>query len=478
MLAINRRLIVMAVATGLGGGHASLVLALAPPVDDLKLVASDPVIGDEFGSSASVLGARLVIGTPRDNIFGANSGSAYVFVKDATGMWLEEEKVAPINAMSSANFGASVGMGDGFFVVGAPAHDTNGMFDSGTAYVFEPGVDGWAQVAELIPGDLASKDLMGKSIAVSGDVVVIGAPGDGFFNFVLGKAFVFRRGAQGFWSHEATLFASDAAMNDHFGFSVAIDGDRIVVGADRNDDAGSSSGNAYVFERSPASGQWTEVAKLASDDAAGGDQFGVAVSISGDLVAVGAFRADSGAVTNTGAAYVFRRGASGVWSQDVKLTAGNDSLAADAFGISVAVDGTTVFVGAPTESSPLVSAGRAYVFEEAAGGGWERALTLEPLDGQAGDFFGDEVAFDGRHAVVGSRWDDTTGSNTGSATVYSFVQECFGDLNGDGAIDTADLGLILAGFGNPSLKADLNGDGIVDTADLGLLLGVFGRGCP
>jgi hypothetical protein len=475
MRTFNRALLGIAVVVGCAGGAPA-----ASVVDDLKIIASDPVTGDEFGSEVSIRGAWSVIGAPRDNVFGANSGSAYLFVKGASGLWHEAQKITPGNPASSANFGAGVAMGDGFCVVGAPVQPTNGMFRSGTAYVFTYDGGQWAQTAELVPANLAANDRLGSSAAVSGDVAVIGAPGDGFFDFVLGKAYVYRRNAQGQWAYETTLFASDAAMNDHFGTSVSIDGDRLVVGADRNDDAGDSSGSAYVFERQQPSGQWVEVARLSAIGAAAGDQFGNAVSISGDVVAVAAFRDDAGGVQNTGSVHLYRRGGGGggVWSPVTTVTAGNDSTAYDVFGFSIALSGTGLVVGAPTEASPLVSPGRVYVFEEVVGAGWLRTLALDPIDGEAGDFFGDAVAFDGLRAVAGARWDDTTKVNAGSATVYSFVEECVGDLNGDGLRDTADLGVLISEFGLASPKADLNGDGIVDTADLGQLIGVFGQGCP
>ena len=173
MLTINRGLMGVVVAVGMAGSAP----ALGPMADDLKLIASDPVTGDEFGSDVSILGDRAVIGTPLDNSFGANSGSVYVFVKDATGQWLEEAKMAPSNSMSLAYFGKAVAMGDGFLVVGAPLHQTNGMFRSGSAYVFEFDGVAWSQTAELIPGDLAEKDRLGSAVAVSGDVAVIGASG-------------------------------------------------------------------------------------------------------------------------------------------------------------------------------------------------------------------------------------------------------------------------------------------------------------
>lgn len=475
MAITNRGLVGIAVVAACGCS----ALAGGPIVDDLKLVASDPVIGDEFGSEVSILAGWSVIGAPRDNVFGANSGSAYVFIKGAGGHWFEEQKITPSTAMSSANFGAAVAMGDGFFIAGAPVQAPGGVFRAGTAYVFEYDGQRWFEADQFLPPDLAGKDRMGTSVAISGDVAVIGAPGDGFFDFVLGKAFVYRREANGFWNYETTLYASDAADNDHFGASVAIDGDRIVVGADRNDDGGTSSGSAYVFDRQLPSGQWIETAKLVAPDASPGDQFGNSIAVSGDLVAVGAFRDDTDSgIVNTGSVYLFEKGTFGGWTMVDRIDAGSGMMAYDAFGSSVALNGSAVIVGAPTEASPLVSPGKAYRFERTVGASaWIKTLTFEPSDGEPGDFFGDAVSFDGLRAVVGARWDDTTENNAGSATVFSFVEECLGDLNGDGAIDAADLGVLIADFGMSSVRADINGDGIVDAGDLGLLIGVFGEVC-
>ncbi|MCB9838944.1 MAG: hypothetical protein H6813_06355 [Phycisphaeraceae bacterium] len=475
MLGIRRILVGGAVALGLAGAAG----ALNPVVDDLKIEASDPVTGDEFGWDVSILGSLAVIGAPLDNINGANSGSAYLFAKGASGLWFETQKITPGNAASTANFGASVAMGDGFCVVGAPVQPTGGMFRAGSAYVFTfDGVD-WAETAELIPPTLATKDRLGYSAAVSGDVAVIGAPGDGFFDFTLGKAFVYRRLATGHWTLEASLLASDAAANDHFGASVAIDGDRLIVGADRNDDNGDSSGSAYVFERSAQTGQWTQKAKLTALGAASGDQFGFAVAIEGDLVAVSAFRDDYSGLNNAGTVRLFRRNGGGAWPEIATLDAGSGAVAADVFGSSVAIANGVVFAGAPTEASPLVSPGRVYVFEETAGaGGWTRSTTLDPIDGQAGDFFGNAVASDGQRAICGARWDDNIKENAGSATVFAFVEDCLGDLNGDGQRDTADLGLMLSVFGSQNIDADLNGDGVVDTADVGAMIAAFGVSCP
>ena len=137
---------------------------------------------------------------------------------------------------------------------------------------------------------------------------------------------------------QAKLTASDGAANDHFGVSVAIAGDTIVVGAYGDDDSGSDSGSAYVFTRTGTT--WTEQTKLTASDGAAGDQFGTSVAITGDTIVVGADLDD----TASGSAYVFTRTGT-AWMEQAKLTA-SDGAAVDSFGISVAIVGDTIVVGA------------------------------------------------------------------------------------------------------------------------------------
>ena len=149
----------------------------------------------------------------------------------------------------------------------------------------------------------------------------------------------------------AKLTASDAAADDVFGNGfVSISGDTAVVGAYLNDDAGTDSGSAYVFVRNGTS--WTQQAKLTASDAAAGDQFGFAVSISGDTAVVGAFGNDD-AGSNSGSAYVFVRSGTS-WTQQAKLTA-SDAAAGDGFGVPVSISGDTAVVGAAGTSRCLTN---------------------------------------------------------------------------------------------------------------------------
>src|SRR6266508_346104 len=198
----------------------------------------------------------------------------------------------------------------------------------------------FTQHQKLEASDPAAFDGFGFSVAISGETVVVGALFDvGAAGLQQGSAYVFARSG-GVWTQQQKLLASDAAAGAVFGISVAISGETVVVGAPGDDAvAGDNQGSAYVFARSD--GVWSQQQKLlASDARCCGEAFGESVAISGETVVVG-----SGGGGVGGSAYVFAR-SSGVWSQQQKLRA-SDAAVADSFGASVAISGETVVVGAP-----------------------------------------------------------------------------------------------------------------------------------
>ncbi len=301
-------------------------------------------------------------------------------------------------------------------------------------------------------------DWLGYSIAISGDTIVIGAFGeDGGANGVngnqadnsrldAGAAYVFVR-TGGVWEQEAYLKASNTGGGDNFGYSVAVSGDTIVVGArqedslatgvngNQADNSALSAGAAYVFVRT--NGVWTQEAYLKASNTGSLDNFGYSVAVSGDTIVVGAVGEDSiatgvngnqadNSATEAGAAYLFVR-TNGVWSQQAYLKASNTG-SADAFGISVAVSGDTVVVGARSEASSATgvngnqadnsrsNAGAAYVFVR-TNGAWSQEAYLKASNTGAGDLFGTSVAAAGDTIVVGALWEDssTTGVNGNQA---------------------------------------------------------------
>ena len=213
-----------------------------------------------------------------------------------------------------------------------------------------------------------------------------------------------------------TVVASDAAASDLLGFSVAIDGDRMVVGAARGDGVAADSGAAYVYQLS--GGTWTEVAKLTASDGAALDLFGWSVSIDGDTIVVGARSQDTGA-TNAGAAYVFEDSGGNTWLQTGKLQAASPEAGA-LFGYDVSVDGTLIAVGSLTDDTTAgADAGSVTVFDNAGAGVFNLVTTVEASDAAAGDQFGISVDLSGTSLIVGSRHDDDNGTQSGSAYIYT-----------------------------------------------------------
>ena len=256
---------------------------------------------------------------------------------------------------------------------------------------------------------------MGYSIAVDGNTMVVGAPyTDAFGLQDTGVARVYLRNDAGGWDMQAELAASDGAAGDVFGYSVAISGDTAVVGALSDDGVSTDSGSAYVFTRSGST--WTEQQKLTTSDAAASDQFGVSVSVSGDTVVVGAdYDDDKGDAS--GSAYVFARSGE-VWTQQQKLTA-SDGSAYDYFGCSVSVSGNTAVVGAYGDDAGASSnCGSAIVFTR-SGAVWTQQQKLTASDASASDQFGFSVSVSGDTVVAGANLDDSGAlSNCGSAYVF------------------------------------------------------------
>ena len=210
---------------------------------------------------------------------GPNSGSAYVFEKsdssDATS-WTQAAKLTADDGAVDDYFGRSVAISDGTIVVGANADDDKGSY-SGSAYVFEMSdssdATSWTQAAKLTADDGAASDYFGISVAISDGTIVVGAYNDDDKGSNSGSAYVFEKSDSSdatSWTQVVKLTAKDGAANDKFGFSVAISDGTIVVGAYGDDDKGPNSGSAYVFEKSDSSDatSWTQAAKLTADDGA------------------------------------------------------------------------------------------------------------------------------------------------------------------------------------------------------------------
>jgi hypothetical protein len=386
-------------------------------LEDDKLTASLPGSSDYFGYAVSVSGNTAVIGTYLDDDAAADAGCAYVF-KKVGGVWTEIAKLTASDAVANHWFGYSAAISGDVIVVGA--YRDNG--DQGAAYVFEQPVSGWVsmtETAKLTASDGVGLDKFGLSVAVSGDQIVIGASEDDDNGANSGSVYVFEKPVSGWetMTETAKLTSSDGNGSDLFGYSVAISGSTIVVGAHLQDQGGVDAGAAYIFEK--PNGGWasgTEDAKLTAFDGSGGDWFGFSVAISGEDVIIGASRENS----NRGAAYIFQK-PSGNWattSVSTKVKSEN-SLGTDRFGYSVAISDGVAVVGVPYSDNPNVDQGSAFIFSK-VDGTWNHVLgtfELKASDGVTDDRAGWSVSISGNTIFSGAF--SSTGFDFGAVYIYT-----------------------------------------------------------
>lgn len=313
------------------------------------LAANNGGAPDRFGHSVAVSGDTILVG---DTQFGLGEmGVVYVFEKQ-DGVWEHADVFA---GAQNTSFGISSAISGNTAMIGASADQVNGSF-SGAVFVYQRSGGVWAPAGKLSPPDGDEFDQFGVSVGLSGNVAVFGAfRGEG--NEVeTGAAYVYERIA-GVWTFAAKLTADDGMVTDMFGSDVAVSGEIVAVGADSHDDLGSASGAAYVFEK--VDGVWTQTKELLADDGASVDLFGSSVGVSGQTVVVGA-RQDDDLGNASGAGYVFRK-VNGVWMQTAKLLA-DDGAALDFFGKSIAIGGQTIAVGASGDDDVADRSGSAYIF--------------------------------------------------------------------------------------------------------------------
>ncbi len=266
---------------------------------------------------------------------------------------------------------------------------------------------------KLTAPDAERGDEFGRAVAVQGNVAVVGAPNAASAGFGTGAAYVFEKTASG-WQLQQVLLAHDATSFSFFGCSVAIDGDRIVVGAFGDQNAGNFAGAAYVFVR--AGDKWTPEAKLTGSENSFVDQFGISVAIKGDRIVCGAFGNSDFDQSEVGSAYVFRR-IEGLWVQEQELTA-SDAASLARFGLSVTMNDDTIVVGADGDAELGFFSGAVYVFTF-DGSSWVQQQKLQAQDAQAGASFGFHVAMDGDTLVVGAPQDDVGTHTLGAAYVFT-----------------------------------------------------------
>ncbi|MFW6097385.1 MAG: FG-GAP repeat protein, partial [Chloroflexota bacterium] len=268
------------------------------------LTAADGVADDQFGWSVSLSGDTALVGTDRRPVGGQlRQGAAYVFTRSGNS-WSEQARLSASDGANGDQFGYAVAVSGATAIVGARGATIDGNILQGATYVFAYDGAAWSEQAKLTAGDGATGASFGESVAFDGQTAIVGAPLvrlDGVFG--RGAAYVFTGGGSN-WSEQTKLTAGDYENNHEFGWSVAVDGDTVLVGVPLGDSNGNENqGAAYVFTRSEST--WTEQTKLTHSNGAEGDYFGVDVTLDEGVALVGAPQVDVNGNENQGAAYVF-----------------------------------------------------------------------------------------------------------------------------------------------------------------------------
>lgn len=329
-----------------------------------------------FGYAVSVSGDRALVGA-----LASGHGKAYVYRRDAAGVWVEEAEFEPSDGSGADQFGHGVSLDGDRAIVGAPLHDAAGG-NSGAAYVYRRSeTNGWVLSQKLIASDAAPNDQFGNSVALSSwRALVLANNGD--------AAYVFAE-AQGTYIEEAIL---PAPASNGYWSSAALSDSLAVIGSMNYE----GHGAAFTFRLLP-SHEWVAEDTLIAPSPNSLDLFGFAVALHGDRAVIGAVGNDEGG-SESGAVYVFDRNASGEWSSEAVLKRASPRTDAR-LGFSVAVENNRVLAGAVTA---MGQSGEVVLFESSGPGEWHGLATLVGTDVASGDQYGVSVSLDGGRALVGA----------------------------------------------------------------------------
>jgi hypothetical protein len=427
--------------------------------DNIRVLTNseDASGGSEFGSAVAIDGSTLAIGAILADNGGVSSGAAFLH-DSAESIDVQQTQNKLTESDDPYNydyFGNSLAISGNLLAIGASRDDINGA-DSGAVYVtkFSYNEGSWttSEQTRLTPSDPVANSRFGNSVAISGNTVVVGT-------YWSEAVYVFEYDGSNWWQ-KAKLTAIDAQGGEKFGISVAIDGDTIAVGSSNRSKGDLKTGSVFVFRYIDS--DWQYETELFASDLGKSDKFGSSVALEGDTIIVGAPYQD-GVASNTGAAYVFRRNA-GTWIEEAKLM-GSALSAGALFGNSVGLSGDTAVIGAyrnylegydleAEENILLKDAGSAYLFRF-EGGGWNPRDIL-PFDRNGGEEFGWAVAISGDTVVVGAHKDENL---SGSAYVYTLAPENHLPVADAGEDQEVEEGSLVTLDGSDSY--DLDGDDLI-----------------
>jgi FG-GAP repeat len=427
--------------------------------ENLKITAKDGLSGDVFGSAVAINKEFIAIGAPSDDANGFDSGSLYIY--NHIGNFLRN--VTPADANLFDAFASAIDINDnGVAIIGATGGDGKSP-DSGAAYLYNVAIDSF--ISKLTPDDGAPFDNFGKAVALGPSFVAVGSPGHDFNGSSSGAVYLFNAIVGGFISK---LTPTDGAAFDGFGTSVAVDGNIAAIGAPGDSDNGIGSGSVYTFDMSTG----LQLNKITPSDGAGGDNFGCAVSIKNGILAVGATGDDDNG-SQSGSAYLFNA----FTGEFISKLVPPDGQSFDQFASELKlISSEKIAIGSHGNDQNGTDSGAAYLFNTITN---TFIVKFVPSDGATQDQFARSIAVYNDTVVIGSIGDDDLGSFSGSAYLFDInANPCPADLNGDGALNFFDVSAFLIAFSAQDPTADFNNDGLFNFFDVSAFLIAFANGCP
>ena len=484
--------VLAAAASGLMGAPAVAQVPVLSP--DRALAAQDPSSFDVFGTGLALEGDTLLVGARGVDTPAMNAGAIYAY-RRIGGAWAQQQKLVFPTAVTDDQIGWSVALAGSTAVTGAPERGAGG-----SAFILRFDGGAWFSQVEVSDSQAGAAAAFGAAVACGPDTIAVGAPesteqvGAG-----AGRVRIFVRAGQ-VWNTGQALRAPYPDPGDRFGIAVAMDGDLLAIGAPGDDDLEINAGAVYLFK--VQGGQFVQVAKVLAPNPTLEDAFGSAVALRNGTLVIGAPRHDA-LDENAGAAFVYSVSESGQPSF-VRAILPLGASAQTNFGHSVASDGTGIAVGGPGRVVNGVVVGGCW-FDLDGNGTLDGVV--QPGDVTALGLCGSRVAMSSSSVLAASPSAQVgTAAYSGATLLFDRTRDCDGngqpdgldlatgtgaDLDGDGVLDACqcagdlfedgvvngiDLGVILSQWGPAptGTVGDINRDGVVNGADLGVIVAGWG----
>jgi len=476
----------------------SLLAAPATPVAragvpcNTYLPNPEPAVADRFGKAVAISGDVAAIGAEQDDTGGLDSGSIYTYRRNGSVWQLEQTIPNPaLVGPAGDGFGTAVAVDGDVALFGAPGTGV-GLFVAGVVYVFRHNGSAWL-LEQAIPNPTpAQGDQFGSAVAIDGNVAVVGARADDTGGLNTGAAYIYRYDGST-WQLDLAIPNPDPASNDSFGHAVAVSGDVAVVGVYSDNPGGvADAGSIYVYRYDGTA--WLPDQMIPNPHPQNTDWFGHAVAVNGDLILAGAPQDKPLGQAGAGSVYAFRyNGTMWLLEQAIPNPQSEFAGALDNFGHALSLSGNAIVISAYADDIDLVlNAGAVYIYRF-NGAAWVQDLWIPNPDPEADDYFGWSVGISGDAVVAGVHSDDLAEmSLAGSAYIFdpgcSTATCCAGDFDADNIVAAADItsfvSAVLAGGPCAAPPAccpgDLNADSVVDGSDVSGFVAklMAGGACP